>query len=268
MKEFYDIFGWHKNPAGIYRDTAVFTDMRPLLDFYRQKTRMRVKNFLRSHGEYFLDAGSGANPNYEYSSNYKKHVCSDLSKRGLVEAQSKLKNKGVYALADITKLPFRDGVFDATLAAHVLYHIPQDEQESAVRELQRTLKSGSSCVIIYSRSGKSTPLLTKMPRFFRLFKKMAKPILQIRADEAHDSHVHPPIYFHAHDYQWFKKTFPDDWKIDIRCWRLVNSSFTKTFVPNNFLGSLLVRLILWFETFFPHVSVRISAYPMIIIRKK
>jgi len=154
VQQFYNDFGWHKNSEGVYNDTRFFTDCRPVTDFYSQKTSMRVKPFLRSTGEYFLDAGCGAYPNLKYSFNNKKHVCIDLSKRGLEEARSKLKKKGVYVLADITRMPFRDCVFSATLAAHILYHIPQDEQDSAVQELQRTLKSGSSCVIIYSCSGK------------------------------------------------------------------------------------------------------------------
>jgi ubiquinone/menaquinone biosynthesis C-methylase UbiE len=270
VKEFYDAFGWDKTTDGVYEDTAVNVDMRPVLDLYRQKICMRVKSFLKSRGEYFLDVGSGGNPAYQYSSGYRTHVCVDLSKRGLVEARSKLKKRCVYVLADITSLPFQDNVFDATLAAHVLYHVPQNEQECAVRELQRTLKSGSSCIIIYSRSSSwFTSLLTKTPILFKkLFKKMAKHTLCIPDNAKHDEHAHPSLYFYAHDYSWFKKTFYDGWNLDIRCWSMVGNSFTKTFVPNNFFGRLIMMLILWIETVFPRTSVRICDYPMIIIHKK
>jgi len=107
--------------------------------------------------------------------------------------------------------------------------------------------------------------VSKMKIFSNI--KIVKPIHQISANGTHDRPVLPYLYFHANDYQWFKKTFPRDWNIDIRCWRLVDSSFTKKFVPNNLFGRLVVMVILWVETVFPHLSVKISSYPMIIIRK-
>ena len=268
-KEFYDTFGWYRNKYGVYKDTAAFVDMRSVLDSYRHKTHIRVKNFLRSRGEHFLDAGSGAipHPEYlEYSSDYKWRVCVDLSQRALIEARSKLKEKGFLVLADVTKLPFRDEVFDASILAHVLYHIPRDEQKSVVLELYRTLKSGSSCVIIYSWP---TCLITKIVEFVFLVVRFFHVRAPKRTNNSlNEENILPPLYFHAHDYRWFQENFPDDWDLDIRCWRLVSTNFTRIFVPNNFLGELLMRVISWFETKIPHGLSRIGQYPMIIIRKK
>ena len=279
VKKFYDTFGWHKNTDGIYNDTSGAVDLRSVLDSYYHKTHMRVKNFLISRGEYFLDAGSGAIPQpelLEYSSSYKRRVCIDLSERALMEARAKLKEQGLYVLADVANLPFKDGVFDAIVSAHVLYHVPQDEQESAVIELHRTMKCGSSCVIIYVWP---TCLLTKIAKLFNArwiiakisgtrLRKIVKRVLQIFDDEKHEGGSRPPLYLHAHNYQWFQKIVPYDWNVDIRCWRSVDNIFTETLVPNNFWGRLLMKLIFWLETVFPHALAKIGAYPMIIIRKK
>lgn len=48
--------------------------------------------------------------------------------------------------ADVSALPVRDGVFDAVLAVHMLYHVP--DRESAVRELRRVLAPGGVCVAV------------------------------------------------------------------------------------------------------------------------
>jgi SAM-dependent methyltransferase len=47
-------------------------------------------------------------------------------------------------------LPFRDGAFDAVLAAHMLYHV--EDQPQGVRELRRVLRPGGSCVAVTNGS--------------------------------------------------------------------------------------------------------------------
>jgi ubiquinone/menaquinone biosynthesis C-methylase UbiE len=266
IRQFYDKFGWQKTPEGIYKDTQVFGDLRPVTQFYKQKLGLRMKKILRSNGEYFLDAGCGANPKPAFSANNKNHVCVDLSKVGLKEAQSILKKKGIYVMADLTKMPFRDCVFSSTLVAHILYHIPQDQQLSAIQELYRTLKSGSNCVIIYSYSSKLTfsNLISTFVSKMKIFSKLKILMHQSLTDS---KPTLPFLYYHAYNYRWFKKSLPHNWNTDIRCWRLIDNSFTKKFVPNNILGKLILTIILCIETNFPHLSVKLSSYPMIIIRK-
>jgi ubiquinone/menaquinone biosynthesis C-methylase UbiE len=277
VKDFYDTYGWEKNEDGIYLDTATFVDTRPALGYYYHESHMRVKNFINSTGEYFLDAGSGAIPYVEYleySSDFKWRVCIDFSKKALVEARSKLKEKGLYVIADITRLPFKDGIFDSTVSAHVLYHIPSDEQKSAVLELQRTIKHGGSCVIIYTWPG---CLLTKIARGFNIRRMISKisrasSVLRKSTEEqinkGQNEGTYPSLYFHPHDYRWFQKNIPEEWDVDIRCWRCADSVFTKTFVPDNFFGRFLIGWIFQMENLFPHVLARIGRYPMIIIHKK
>jgi SAM-dependent methyltransferase len=50
------------------------------------------------------------------------------------------------ACADATALPLRDGAADLTLAAHMLYHVP--EPADALRELRRVTRPGGRVVIV------------------------------------------------------------------------------------------------------------------------
>jgi ubiquinone/menaquinone biosynthesis C-methylase UbiE len=248
---------------------------------------MRVKKFIRPHGNYFLDAGSGAisHPEYiEYSSGYKRRVCVDFSAKALAEARSKLKDHGLYVLADLTRLPFKEQTFDSTVCAHVLYHIPQDEQKAAIFELYRTQKQGGNCVIVYTWPTSAftkfalnfnTKWITKkigrlpsmIPGVRSVWTRLAKPAGQKANDEKPKQPTRPPLYFHPHDYQWFQETLPDNWETDIRCWRSVGRVFTTRFVGNNFAGRLFVELLFKLETIFPHTLARLGQYPMILIRK-
>jgi SAM-dependent methyltransferase len=260
VREFYDGFGWDKSEDELYRDTHEFEDLRPVLREYRHRTFMRIRGFLKPSGRYFLDAGSGPLPHPEIlavSSGYGRHVCVDFSLKALMGARAKLKDRGYYVLCDLTRLPFRSGVFDGVVSAHVLYHVPRDEQRSALAELHRTLRQGGTCVVVYVWPSKLQSLVRRCAGLERWLRRV---LLSQRGNR-------PALYFFAHDYGWFRKTLPVAWDVDIRCWRLVDRFFTRWVVPSNRLGTLMMKGILWLETSYPRLTARVGRYPMIIIRK-
>ena len=55
------------------------------------------------------------------------------------------------ANADATALPLRDGAADLTLAAHMLYHVPDPAE--ALRELRRVTRPGGRVVIVLNGAG-------------------------------------------------------------------------------------------------------------------
>ena len=59
------------------------------------------------------------------------------------------------SLMDVTRMAFRDGVFDAIVCSHVLEHVPEDMM--AMKEIRRVLKPGGICVI-------QVPLQSDLPR--------------------------------------------------------------------------------------------------------
>ena len=70
-------------------------------------------------------------------------VLSDFSPGMLDEARDRLRTLGPafeYAAADAASIPFADGRFDAVIANHMLYHVPDRPQ--ALAEIRRVLRPG------------------------------------------------------------------------------------------------------------------------------
>lgn len=54
---------------------------------------------------------------------------------------------GVDVLADVSRLPFRDGVFQEGLASDILEHFPRSETLNVLREWRRILAEGGKLII-------------------------------------------------------------------------------------------------------------------------
>ncbi len=155
LQDFYDSIGWQKErqEAASFVDALKWEDLRPVASEYIHNCHLRVNRYIQNKGRYLLDAGSGPiqYPEYlSYSDGYDYRICIDISFLALKEAQKKLGDKGIYILGDITNIPLQDNTVDGAVSLHVIYHIPKDEQISALREIHRVLKPGSSAAIVYS----------------------------------------------------------------------------------------------------------------------
>jgi SAM-dependent methyltransferase len=64
----------------------------------------------------------------------------DLSAGMVEEARRALGNRAAYAVADVQALPFEDASFDAVIANHMLFHVP--DRARAFGEIARVLRSG------------------------------------------------------------------------------------------------------------------------------
>ena len=161
VKDWYDEFGWQTGEGGLCLDAIAFGDLRPVTQEYGHKTQLRPLKYLQQGGKYILDVASGAIPQPEYlqySETFEKRICVDLSFVALQQAKKKIGSKGIYILGDITKLPLRDDVCDAVISLHTIYHVPADEQSSALRELYRVLKPKGTALVIYNW-GDHSPLM-------------------------------------------------------------------------------------------------------------
>ena len=110
---------------------------------------LRLKPGLR-----VLDAGCGTGRHLReaYSSGGVDVVGIDMNRDNLCEARdamSLLEREGngswVTAMADVTKLPFRDEAFDIVICSEVLEHV--QDNVLAIRELVRVLKPGNDLVV-------------------------------------------------------------------------------------------------------------------------
>jgi SAM-dependent methyltransferase len=286
VKTFYDTFGWRRNDEGTYNDTALFADLAATLRQYYERTDDRVRRYLRPRGAYFLDAGSGPVPYDNYialSAGYRFRVCADFSELALREARSRLGDKGRYVCADITRLPFKDGVFDAVFSAHCIYHIPADEQARAISELQRALGPGCGGVIVYSTpsswfTGAAEGLtaakrrLERIPGVYPLWRvlrgrRRAVPVAATAPAPAPAGTSPPRLYFHAHSYDWLRGRSRPDCATDVRCFSAVDREFTRTFVPGNAVGRWLMAAIYRAEEIAPRLMARVGCYPMLVLKK-
>lgn len=281
VRTFYETFGWIRVQEGLYKDSLLFGDLRHVVVDHFHDLYRRAKRALPSQGCYLLDVGSGpvAYPwTVQYSEGYRHRVCVDISRAALHEARRMLGAGSFYVVGDLVSLPFREGSFDGIVAAHVLYHVPKDEQETAVRELHRTLAQGGRCVILYARPSSPVSRFTRRFHPRRLASKIpgVRPLWRAFSGAGREPGGAPPraqidpvpyLYFHAHDYPWFKTTFPADWKLSVRPWSMVDVAFTKAFLPDNHVGAFLLRVIFGFEDKFPRLALRLGCYPMVVIQK-
>jgi demethylmenaquinone methyltransferase/2-methoxy-6-polyprenyl-1,4-benzoquinol methylase len=71
----------------------------------------------------------------------------DLSPKMLQRARARVKSERVmYSVADLTKLPYADGTFDAAVCGWALEHLP--DPKPGLRELARVLKPGGKFLLL------------------------------------------------------------------------------------------------------------------------
>ena len=223
-----------------------------------------MNRYLKPGGKYILDVASGPiqYPEYlTYSSGFQYRICVDISFLALKEARRKLGDKGIYLQADITNLPLKDNLIDAVVSLHTVYHVPEDEQDVALQEIYRVLLPGSSAVVVYSWGSHSFlgQVHEKIMRMAKAFnpKKTFKKASEVSG---------PKLYFHAHNYNYFKK---QKWEfdLDILVWRSLNVSFTRKYIHNWLLGKQFLAFIYWLEDSFPYLIARLGQFPLFLIRK-
>jgi SAM-dependent methyltransferase len=101
--------------------------------------------------KHILDAGCG---NGRYSLYLLKTAdpdatltAFDLSEKMLARARARVANdRATYAVADLTKLPYADGAFDAAVCGWVLEHLP--DPRPGLRELARVLRPGGKLLLM------------------------------------------------------------------------------------------------------------------------
>jgi len=281
VQDFYEQVGWQKVGEELFTDALRFEDLRPVSKDYIHKCHLRVNRYLKTTGKYILDVASGPiqYPEYlSYSSCFDIRICVDISFLALKEAMGKLRDRGIYLLADITNLPLKDGSVDAVVSLHTIYHVPEDEQATAFHEIYRVLKPGSSAVVVYCRGSDS--FFMKLPSLpllsFRttlMIMRMLKASITRRLGKGKDRHFRefskasePKLYFHAHGYRYFTSQLRGV-DFDVLVWRSVSVPFMKKYIHSYLLGKHSLALIYWLEDRFPSVIGRLGQYPMFVIKK-
>jgi ubiquinone/menaquinone biosynthesis C-methylase UbiE len=284
VQQFYNDLGWQKeDETGLYKDTSLFTDRRPISHDYFHKCHLRLNKYLDHGGEYLLDIASGAIPHSEYlgySDNYDFRICVDFSLLALKEAKSKLREKGIYILADITNIPISSNVIDSVISLHTVYHVPKEEQGKACSELYRVLKPNGCALIVYTWNNSLLMNLGFLPiRAIRKLKNITKPFLnllnfqkinkesvEVKSSNTEEENFN--LYFNPQNYQWFEsdvESLCDN--VELRVWSSISTYFVITYIHERFFGSQILGLIYFLEDLFPRLLGRFGQYPIFLIKK-
>jgi ubiquinone/menaquinone biosynthesis C-methylase UbiE len=268
VSKFYNSIGW-KTEDGITEDARRFEDLREFSSDYVSKCRQRVSNFIPEKGDFILDMASGPIQYIEYleySKNFNKRYCVDLSSKALEMAKEKIGDHGVFLHGSFFEIPLSENFFDCTISLHTIYHIDKSQQEEAVRKLIFVTKPDSNIIIVYSNPNsifQSLPfriipfIHRKTKNFINLFIK----------NEINSSIENEGFYFQPHSLKWWSR-FNDVADVKIYPWRSFNTDFQKKYIPNNKFGKKILQILFNLENRFPKFFVKNLQYPMIVLTKK
>lgn len=267
VKNFYDQKGWFTDEAGNYEDAVIYEDLRTVSRDYLKKCHDRVSRFLNPSGKYMLDAASGALqfPDYlQYSANYQYRICVDFSFQALTEAKRKLGRKGLCVLCDMTNMPFKDGVMDGFVSLNTVYHIPKDEQVTAIRELYRVLAPNGKGVVVYDWFKHSAWMnFWMLP--FRGFVFLKNRLLDAVGKLFHTKGADRRLYFYAHTPQFFKQNLPPH---QLKVWRSLSVHFMRYYIHSWLFGKQILDWVYRKEEKEPERCGLKGEYPMLVFEKK
>jgi SAM-dependent methyltransferase len=276
VREFYDQVGWQVVGEGLYQN-ARYEDLRPIAREYIQRCHSRVAEHLAPTGELFLDAGSGPiqYPAYlEYSREYHYRVCADISIVALQEARARIGDHGLFVVADVAHLPFKDNAFDGVVSLHTIHHLPQDEHLQAYAGLLRVLRPGASGVVVNGWKNSTftrltDPLINLLNRLLAFRRGRQKAVRPAKPQQraAREKTSRRGTFVDKQDAAWLKRQVGTHIPLEIRVWRSLNVRALRAFVHERWGGRRLLGLVYWLEEQFPHFFGEHGAYPLIVIRK-
>ncbi|MBI4697586.1 MAG: class I SAM-dependent methyltransferase [Nitrospirae bacterium] len=252
VAEFYNTLGW-ETKDGHTDDASRWEDLRGCAKEYVSKCRLRVLRHIPDSGENMLDMASGPiqyKEYLEYSRNFRKRYCVDLSSKALDDAKKKIGDHGVFLQGSFFDIDLKENYFDCSISLHTIFHIDKERQEEAVRKLLKVTKPGKPVIIVYAN------MLMSDLRIVRFLKKIMR-----KGPAASD------IYIYAYPLGWWDR-FSDAADIKILPWRFFGSGHQKRLIPDNRIGRILFSILFYIEDKFPRYIARYCYFPMIILTKK
>jgi len=281
VREFYDQIGWREIGEGVYQN-ARYEDLRPVSREYIHRCHLRVLRHLNPSGRFLLDAGSGPiqYPEYlEYSRGYQFRVCADISIVALQEARKRIGEHGLYVVADVANLPFKEGVFGGAVSLHTIHHLPESEHIKAYRDIYRVMSRGGRAVVVNGwPSSRLMKLAKPLVRWSIRLRGVLGRLRRLARNEHNVSQVErnngrkasqkqKGTFTSRHDVTWIKGVVGSYMPVEIRVWRSVNVRFLRTLIHPWNGGRYWLRLLYWLEERWPHYFGEQGQYPLILIHK-
>jgi len=109
-----------------------------------------LKRLLPRSGNLLLELGAGAGRHTPRYTGFKRIVLLDYSTTQLAQAQERLgrSERYVFVAADIYRLPFIDGLFDAATMIRALHHMA--DAPEALAQVRNTLRPGGTFVLEFA----------------------------------------------------------------------------------------------------------------------
>ena len=269
VSKFYNKLGWETD-VGITEDARRFEDLRESAKDYLSRCRLRVLRHIPETGENILDMASGPiqyEEYLEYSKNFKKRYCVDLSSTALEDAKKKIGDHGVFLNGSFFDIPLDENFFDCAISLHTIYHIDKDKQEEAVRKLIYVTKPGQPIIVVYSNPSKIFKWVSRLIRLpFLLLRKPKELLEKLIKKSVQKKDL--DLYFYTHPIKWWNRFGDVATNIKIMPWRSLNTDIQKCLIPNNEMGKKMFDMIFNLEERFPNFFVKYFCYSMIIITKR
>lgn len=118
---------------------------------YEDRTEaIALKRLLPSGGRLLLELGAGAGRNTPRYLGFDRVVLLDYSRTQLEQAQQRLgrSDKYVYVAADVYRLPFVDGLFDAATMIRVLHHMA--DAPKALGQVRNALRTNGVFILEFA----------------------------------------------------------------------------------------------------------------------
>jgi SAM-dependent methyltransferase len=119
-------------------------------DYEDRCEAIALKTLLPPGGKLMLELGAGAGRNTQRYHGFERVVLLDYSRTQLKQAQERLgtSDKYIFVAADIYRLPFLDGLFDATTMIRTLHHMA--DAPAALRQVKNVLQPGATFILEYA----------------------------------------------------------------------------------------------------------------------
>ena len=247
--KFYNEGGWSKSKK-YTKDAILFEDLRPAAKEYVSHCRKKLDKYIANKGLNILDFASGPIQYKEYlnySKNFKVRHCVDFSKEAIKIAKKKIGSKGKFYCNDFLKIKFKKNFFDTIISLHTLYHIEKKDQARVVKKLISISKKNSPIIIVYSNPNTIINYVKKL-----LFKK--KKV------------INKKLYFYCHKLEWWMQ-FNKIAKVEFYPWRSFASQHQRKIFPDNDIGKIFFKFLIYLEKKYPKFFVKYFQYPIIVLKK-
>jgi ubiquinone/menaquinone biosynthesis C-methylase UbiE len=115
-----------------------------------QVEAIAIKRLLPASGRLLLEIGAGAGRNTPRYGGFERIVLMDYSTTQLEQAQQRLgvSDRYIYVAADVYKLPFVDGLFDAATMIRVIHHMAAAPK--ALQQISQVMQPRGKFILEYA----------------------------------------------------------------------------------------------------------------------